>query len=72
MQPDWPIANTTDDAQRSEIGILFDWLVTGSVVATNPARASGAHHQHAYSLNATMPTAIRKPSADLAAPRRGS
>jgi hypothetical protein len=33
MQPDWPIANTTADAQRSEIGILFDWLVTGSVVA---------------------------------------
>ena len=38
MQPDWAIANTTAVAQRSEIGILFDWLVTGSVVATNPAR----------------------------------
>jgi hypothetical protein len=39
MQPDWAIANTTAVAQRSEIGIVFDWRVTGSVVTTNPALA---------------------------------
>jgi hypothetical protein len=38
MQPDWPIANTTVVAKRSEIGILFDWLVTGS--ASSPTRRS--------------------------------
>ena len=58
MWPDRTIANTANTtvvAQRSEIDILFDWLVTGSVAATNPALASDAHHQHACSLNATMP-----------------
>ena len=39
MWPDRTIANITVVAQRSEIDILFDWLVTGSVFATNPALA---------------------------------
>jgi hypothetical protein len=55
MQPNWSIANTTAVAQRNEIGILFDWRVTGSVVTTNPALTFRRAHQHACSLNATMP-----------------
>lgn len=62
MWPDPTIANTTVVAQRSEIDILFDWLVTGSAASTNPALASDAHHQHACSLL----RGIRRESEDAA------